>query len=1067
MRRVIIFVLPLVLVLTAAQLNAQVTTSSIFGKVTDATGALIPGGEVTATQLETNFTRTAVTDEVGQYTINFLPLGRYRVEVSLPGFKKFMQTGVVLEVNRNARVDAVLQVGNVTEEVSITADAPLVNTADASIGRTVDNKEIVNLPLVNRDLYSLLTLTPGVDNAESTNPLGTPSEISVVNGSSSGTGSISYYLDGGNNTQGLRNTGNALPNPDAVQEFRVITNSYSAEFGRFAAGMVDVVTKSGTNSIHGSLFEFLRNDALNATTWGALSKPTLRRNQFGGSFGGPVVKNRTFYFGSYSGLRQRTLDFSNTAIVATPAERLGDFSSSRVRPNDPVTRQPFPGGIIPANRLDPTAQNIVKAALPLANLPGNFYEARAPHPKNTDEIQFKGDHRLSNSHQLSGSYYRNAGEDVEGMQTGSGGLPWSSRAFKWTQQNTNVSDTWTISPTLFNQLRATYVRNFGGRINSPAKSLADFGSKFQVQGVPALPQISVTGFFTLGQAIAGPIAGSNYYGMRELLSWNRGRHFVKAGGEVSLEKNIHDALLNNYGTFSFDGSKSGNALADFILGVPRSMNQDAPITKYNNGWYYGAFIQDDYKVHARLTLNLGLRYDVQTPFTDPFDRQLTFVQGKKSTKVPSAPLGLLFAGDPGISRGVSPADKNNLAPRIGLAWDPLGDGKTSVRAAVGTFFGSISANEWNQSSDFQPFSARQQFTDVRSLTDPYGNLPGGASPYPYVYSPSNTKFLANAAVTGIALDFQWPYTYQMNLSVQRQITSDLSVTAAYVGTLGHRWPTIRDYNYPVYGPGATSANLNDRRPIQPQPQTYSNIRIIESVVNNAYHGLQLSAEKRASRNFSFKGYYTFGKALEGGNEAAANGDANYQNANNLRAERGRTNSDRRHNAVMSMIWNVDYFSGGNPVLREVLNHWALSAILTARSGQPFTVTSGRDNNLDGNGNDRANLAGNPKLDPHRSRADVTAAWFNIAAFAQNGAGQDGTAGRNILDKPGIKNVDIALFRDFKLSEGKTLQFRAEATNALNLVNLKGPNTTLTSNAFGTIRDAEKMREVQLGLRFYF
>ncbi|RPJ57531.1 MAG: TonB-dependent receptor [Acidobacteria bacterium] len=1045
-------------------LLAQVTTAAIHGTVTDSTGGVIPGAEVTATQVATNFKRTTVTDEVGQYAIKFLPLGRYKVEVAVPGFKTFSQTGVVLDINRDARVDATLSIGEQSETISVASDAPLVNTTDASIGRTVNNAEIQNLPLVNRDVYTLLSLTPGVNATDATNPLGSPAEIVVVNGSSSGTGSISYYLDGGNNTAGLRNTGNSVPNPDAVQEFRVITNNYSSEFGRFAGGMVDVVTKSGTNTMHGSLFEYVRNDALNASPWLVSSKPPLRRNQFGGSFGGPVMKDKTFYFGSYSGLRQRQVVVRNTAIVPTEAERKGDFSNSKVKPNDPLTKKPFANNIIPTERLDPTAQKIISTSIPAANLPGNFVEATQQRPLDTDEVQLKIDHQLSSTHQLSGSYYWNSGLDLESLQ---GNLVWSRRAFDWTQQNLNIADTWTISPTLVNQLRLTYVRNFGGRINTPATSLADFGSNFRVQGTPSLPQITVSGYFNLSQAIAGPLAGSNYYGVRENLSWTRGRHFLKMGGEFALEKNIHAADLNNYGVFNFDGSKSGNALADFILGVPRSMNQDAPICKYDDGWYYGLYFQDDFRIHPRLMLNLGLRYDLQTPFTDPYDRKLTFVLGQQSKVVPSAPLGLVFPGDPGIGRGIIEADKNNFAPRIGLAWDPFGDGRTSIRAAAGLFVGSISANEWNQTGDRQPFTARQQFNTVKSFTDPYGSLPGGVSPYPYVYDPANPKFLEYAAITGTAIDFQWPYTYQFNLSIQRQVTNDLSVTAAYVGANGYFWPTIRDYNYPVYGPGATSSNVNDRRPIQPKPKTYSTIAIIESVLNNSYHGLQLSADKRFSRGVSFRGFYTLGKALEGGNLAAANGDSGMQNANKLAAEKGRTPSDRLHNFVLSTIWELNYFKGSNVVARSVLNNWMLAAIMRAGSGTPLTIASGRDNNLDGNGNDRANLVGDPLLDPNRPRSEVMEKWFNTAAFTQNAAGQDGTAGRNIIDRPGFKTVDFALSRDFRLFEEKTLQFRCEMTNAFNLVNLAAPTTNVNSSAFGTIRSAGNMREVQLGLRFTF
>ncbi|MGH9847076.1 MAG: carboxypeptidase regulatory-like domain-containing protein, partial [Blastocatellia bacterium] len=536
----------LLIAISVAQFaEAQVTNASISGTVTDASGALVPGIEVKATQIETNFTRSATTDSAGQYTINFLPIGSYRLEISAKGFKTFSQTGIVLEIGKNARVDPVVQVGEVSETVSITANAPLINTADASIGRTVENKEILNLPLVNRDVYTLLTLTPGVDSTEGTNPFGSPAQISVVNGSPSGTGSINYFLDGGNNTAGGRNTGNALPNPDAVQEFRVITNSYGAEFGRFAGGMLDVVTKSGTNSLHGSLFHFLRNDVLNATPWNVRDKPALRRNQFGGSFGGPIIKDRSFFFGSYSGLRQREVDIRSTAVVPTALERLGDFSASATRPRDPLTNTAFAGGIIPTGRLDPTALNILRAAIPAANLPNNQFQATVPHPENNNEFVIKLDHKLSDAHQLTGSYFFQKGNEIEGL-VGTGNLPWSTRAFAYKQQNYNIGETWTISPTLVNQLRLTFVRNFGERTNAPTQTLADFGSGFRVQGTPSLPQIAVTGFFTLGKAIAGPI-GSNYYGLRETLSWNKGRHFLKLGGEAQLEKNILDSLLNNYG----------------------------------------------------------------------------------------------------------------------------------------------------------------------------------------------------------------------------------------------------------------------------------------------------------------------------------------------------------------------------------------------------------------------------------------------------------------------------------------------------------------------------------------
>ncbi len=1053
------------LAIFALPLNAQVATSTISGSVSDSTGAVMPNITVKATQIETNFSRSAQTSNAGQYSIPFLPIGPYRVEVDAPGFKQFRQTGVTLDIDRNARVDPVLELGDMTQTVTVKADAAQVNTADATIGRTVENREIVNLPLVNRDVYTLLTLTPGVDSVKAENPLGSPTETVVVNGSPTGTGSVNYFLDGGNNTNGLRNTGNPAPNPDAVQEFRVITNSFGAEFGRFAGGVVDVVTKSGTNELHGSLFEFLRNDKLNAADWGSLQKSPLHRNQFGGTAGGPVLKNKLFFFGGYSGLRQRQVAQKSAAVVPTALERAGNFSQTldaKGKPVviiDPATKQPFPGAIIPVNRLDPTAQNIVKGFIPQANLPGNRYQATVPHPLDTDEVNFKTDYMLT-AHQISGSYYRNSGQD---LNTLIGNLPWASQFFTWTQNNINAGDTWTISPTVLNQLRLTYVRDIGGRVPTPMTQLSDFGANYSVQSTPSLPQIGVSGYFTLNNAISGPVAGSNFYGLRDVVSLVKGKHSFKLGADANLEKIIHNTLLNNYGVFTFDGTKTGNALADFILGTPTRMTQDAPIVKAQNSWYYGLFVQDDFRVSPRLTLNLGLRYDLQLPPTDPQNRYLVYIAGRQSTVIPNAPAGLLFPGDKGVSRTIIGPDKNNLAPRVGFAWDPTGSGKNSIRGAFGMFYGNVSANEFNISSDHQPFTVRQSFPNVATLTNPYANNPGG-SPFPYTYTPGAPRFLPNADVSGVSPDFVWPYVYQMNFSIQREVVKNTVLTAAYVGSLGRKFPFQLDINYPLSTPGATTSNVNTRRPID--TGVLSNILVLESSISTAYHGLQLTGERRFAQHLALRGFYTFSKGLDGVDLQQSNVQVNAEDLRNLRLEKGRTATDRRHNFVLSLVWDTNYFHDSR-LLRYTLNGWTVSGIVTARSGSPLTFTAGKDVNLDGNSTDRANLTGNPYLDPGRARSAVTQAWFNTSAFAVPANGQDGTSGRNILDGPGGANADIAVFRNFKIVEKVALQVRAEMTNALNIVRLSNPDTNVASTTFGQINSANAMRNTQLGLRLTF
>ena len=1058
-------------VLRIAPLHAQVATGTILGNVSDSSGGAVPGATVTATNLDTQITRETTTDESGQYALRLLPLGNYKVDVTLTGFKTFSQTGIVLEVGRNARIDATIEPGNITESVSVVSDAPLVDTTSASLSRSVNQNEVLNLPLVNRDLYSLLNTTGGVTSNDNSNSLGGPEQLTTINGSQKAQiGSVNFQLDGGNNTAGLRGTGNPAPNPEAVQEFRVITNNFAAEYGRYPAGVIDVVTKSGTNEFHGAAFEFFRDEALNAKRWAppgtTAAKDPLDRHQYGAALGGPLNRDRTFFFGSFSGLRQEETYYRNTAIVPTPLERAGDFSQSAVKPRDPLTNLAFTGDLIPAARIDPAAKAIQDAYVPLANLPGNFYEIRTPDPLRTDEMTLKLDHNFSSERSLGVSYFFLKGTDMQPL-SGSGNIPWVDRDFNWKQQNLNVADTWILSATRINQLRVTYVRQYGGRVNNPTTSLGDLNSKFNIQGDPTLPRITVTGYFTGQSSIAGPDAGSDFFSVKDSMTLTRGNHSLKVGGEVSYEYIVHDTLLDNYGVFAFNASKTGNAYADFLLGLPATMTQDAPIRKIDSGTYFSLFAQDDFRIHPRVTLNLGVRYDLQQPLTDPQDRKLAFVPGRKSTVVPNAPEGLLFPGDEGISRGIVKWDKNNIAPRAGVAWDPRGDGRLSVRAGAGIFFGSITGNEWNTTADNQPFTVRQSFPTVFTLSDPYRNQPGGVGPFPFEYDPANPRFTLPATVFGPSLEFVWPKTYQMNVTVEKELFPNVSVSASYVGALGRNLPASIDRNYPVFTPTATTSNVNARRPYQ--PGVLGAARVLESIFTSDYHGLQLAADKRGSR-FSGKAYYSFGKAVEdldyqGGGLPAV------QNSNDLTGERARTSADRTHTFTFSGIWQFDYFGDEDRVAKMLLNNWTASAIVTLQSGAPLTITAGQDRNFDGNTNDRADLIGDPKLDAGRPRDELIELWFNTAAFALPAIGADGSAPRSVVDGPGIRNVDLGIFRNIPLGGRSALQFRLEATNVFNMVNLGNPGTNFGAPAtFAKIRATRTgfdMRRIQLGMRFSF
>jgi hypothetical protein len=1058
----------LVAVLVATSALAQTPTGTILGSVKDAQGAVVPGATVTATNLGTQYSRSGVTDDTGEYALRLLPIGNYTVEVTIPGFKTFTQTGIVLEVGRNARVDATIELGAVSETVSVVGDSPLVDTASSSLSRTVGQNEVMNLPLVNRDLYALLSITGGVNSNTSSNSLGGPEQVTMINGSGAAQmGTVNFQLDGGNNTAGLRGTGNPAPNPEAVQEFRVLTNGYGAEYGRYSAGVVDIVTKSGTNVFTGAASEFFRNEKLNSPRWappGTVgTNDPLSRNQFGGAFGGPVAKDKTFFFASYSGLRQEETYYRNTAVVPTALERAGDFSQSSIKPRDPVTGVAFPGGIIPAARFDIAAKTIQDKYVPLSNLPNNFYEVRVPDPVRTDEMTLKVDHRLSLNQSLAVSYFFQKGTDTQPL-TLTGNIPWVDRDFNWRQHNINVAHTWTLSSTMINQFRGSYMRQFGARVNNPTTSLADLNSKFTPQGDPTLPRLTVSGYFTGQTSIAGPDAGSNYFGIKDAISITKGKHSLKVGADVSEERIIHDTLLDNYGVFAFNGSKTGNAYADFLLGVPATMTQDAPVRKTDNGAYISAFAQDDFRIHPRVTLNLGLRYDLQFPFTDPQDRKLAYVPGQKSVINPTAPVGLLFPGDTGVSRGIVHTDFNNIAPRLGVAWDPKGDGRTAVRAAFGMFYGSITGNEWNTTADNQPFTVRQSFPTVFTLSDPYRNLPGGVGPFPFSYTPGSPRFTLPAQVFGPSLDFVWPLSYQSNLTIERELGRSFSVTASYVRSSGRHLASGVDMNYPVYGPGATTANVNTRRPYL--PGTIGAATVLSSIFGSDYNGLQLSAERRGS-HLSGKAYYSFGRGYEDV-DFQGGGLPGVQDATRLADERARNSNDRTHSFVLSGVWKIDYLKDSASPVRWLAQDWTLSAIVTLQSGTPLTIAAGTDRNFDGVTNDRADLVGNPELDHGRPIDQLIEGWFNTAAFVAPAVGTDGNSGRNILDGPGVRNVDLGFFRDIPLKGRSMFQFRLEATNVFNIINLMNPGNSLNAPAtFGKIRSARNMRQIQLGARISF
>jgi outer membrane receptor protein involved in Fe transport len=1092
----------LVLIFTGSIIAfGQQITGSIVGTVKDQQGALVTTATVKAINVDTGFTRSAPANDYGQYRIDFLPVGKYTVEAAAAGFQRFVQQNIALNVDQTLTVDIPLVVGAQSLTITVTEAPPTINTSDAVLGRTIEPDEIIGLPLVNRNVYSELSLVPGVmanNQSPTSNPTGAPqmtvgiaSTAVQVNGSlDSGNGTVAFYLDGGNNITGMRNYGNPAPNPDAIEEFRVETSAFSAQYGQFSAAVISVITKSGTNKFHGSLFEFNRNTDFNAWQWiappgrtASSVKAPYHRNQFGGTFGGPVKHDKAFFFFSYAGLRMVQGSVVSGGVVPTAAERLGDFTAdptlttlvympgtAHIAANLANGANAGPGcsaalisaatagHCLPTASLDKTAANFlninntigVSVPLPtgaqVTKTGGGTYSTVYVQPTNTDEYLGKFDENLGSKDHVGVTYFY---ANTATTPSGGGNINWTGNQSRSKQTNANISDVHTFSASTANQAWLTFTRAMGGRVLIPVtgpanQTLTSFGSNFLLQGPAGLPYLTGAGFQT-GNPNAGPVTGSDNYELRDMVTITKGKHNLSLGGEYALEKTMFAANLNNYGDLSFSTSaptSTGVAIADFDTGQLSAFEQDSTYITHLSTWHYAVFAQDNYRVTSRLTLNLGLRWDIDTPPVDSHDRTASFVPGVQSTVVTSTtsvvPKGMLFPGDAGIGRGIIGTQYSHISPRLGVAWDPFGDGKTAVRAAAGIFYGLPSGNEWNQPGNAMPFSLRNGFGSETSMTNIYNvgfpsTAPGGGI-FPYIYTPSAPKFYASQSIEAIPPSFKDSSVYQFNLSIQRQLPARISVTTAYVGTLGRHLSSFLDANYAPYstvangggtlvgGLSTAAASQEQRRQydagINLSPGTLSGITYLISDQTSNYNGLQISATKAMSRGFSISGFYVWSRALESSNPVE-NGGMNNQDpgvigkpftaANDhgmldqngvpivgggLHEERGLMDQNHDNNAAFSGMWKIDYYRGSNKIVKGLVNGWTISPVIYLISGGPFTVSTGSNKNFDTAGQSRPNgVPGvSPKLNPHRcrvcgaagqSQTSVLTAWFNSTYSAAN------------------------------------------------------------------------------------
>jgi len=1102
---------------------------SIVGTVTDPSGGVVASAKITAKEHGTGFVREAMTDEHGYYVIPSLRPTAYSVSVEARGFSIAKQEATLL-ADQTLTVNVQLKLGVSTESVTVNTADLQVDTTTATIAQVVEQQRLVELPLNGRNAAQLALLTSGTDNspgggADQGFTKTFPGAVTIsANGARQNM--VSYQLDGGNYVDEYTNVNQPFPFPDALQEFSVQTSNYGAEYGQNAGAVVNVVTKSGTDSLHGDVFEFFRNAVFNARNFFApltaklpngsivptkdMGRDQLKRNQFGGTIGGPIQRDKTFFFAGYQGTRLRNIGnatastLPSTGLTPNSIPATGPVSSTATCTPSPCDIEKYlntggPGG--GPGTIDPVSLNVLKG-LPLStNESVSFLK---PQHDNFDEVIGRVDHSFRQSDRLAVRYdynrfHRDPVFDPTNFLTYADGATIPT-------QNALIHETHLFKSNLINDFRFGYSREAASRgpaINVP--SVKSLGSNIPFQpATNAIQQIRVNNFFSFGDNPSASFVRNNFTWSDDV-SWVTGRHDLRMGGVIERSRVDLNNLFFQPGEYSFSSLNNflSGALFDYQGNV--AFRQGAGEFKNNRALFSGVYFQDNYKVSRRLALNLGLRYEPALPWREIKGRVEQFrlsglMAGIHSTRFPNAPAGVYFPGDPGVPENGVDANFKSFAPRVGFAYDIFGDGKTSLRGGAGMFYDTrIPGIINNRFVDVTPFSPQLILSTSGAkpgtISDPLCTLASTQSrlgctaqanlfPAPFP-PPSTAPFAPNLLVVSWdpAHNYQTPTLYNWNLAIERQLPSNILVRAAYVGSHGSHLKETIAFNVSPVGGGTPRLNAiagpnvfgtTNNGPTQDSQD-----------INSSYHSLQLSLEKRMSRGLTILGNYTWSKSIDdlpnGGGVADIGADTvsarPWDDPLRHQLDRGPSDFDHTHRFVASYVWQLPGLSKANGVARQVLGGWELGGVVSAQTGRPFTVLSGMNGSGTGIGQDRANLIGNPYGSGACAAAKITTScvdWLNRASFQTNPAGTFGNIGKGSLRLPSAYTWDAGLSKNFSFTERLKLQFRAEFFNVLNRANFMDDSASLTNfqkfsstSNFGAIRQAADPRIGQLALKFFF
>ena len=1102
--------------------SAQGTAlAQVSGNVVDPSGAGIANAEVTMTQTDTNLVRATRSSATGSYTLPNLPIGPYKLEVKAQGFKTFLQEGIVLVVNNNIQVDANMQIGQTSESVEVSAQASMVETKESSVSTLVDQKRIAELPLNGRQATQLIITLGGSAYGDAgdtgSKTFYSSTRISVAGGQGNGT---AYLLDGADNTDPMSNVNLPIPFPDALQEFSVETSAVSSKFGTHPGATVNAVTKSGTNSFHGDLFEYLRNGDMNARNFFSRTQDTLKRNTFGGVGGGSIVKDKWFYFGGYQGTRNRSNPSSPTSTIPNAAMIGGDFSvmasstcqSKAISLANPFAAKGtvFAGNIIPAQYLNPVALKIANNYLPAASA-NQCGSVPYSIPVTGDENQYIGrtDYVMNEKNTLFGRYF------VDGFQNpatfdGKNLLTTTQAGNLELAQSAVIGDTYIIGPGTVNSAHITFNRRRDNRGPSPLPMNPTLLGVNMYSAVPNFLLMSVTGGFSTycGTCAPGHFNVTSYQGADDL-DIIRGRHELSFGGSVERIQNNTVSGFNENGNFAFSGATSGLGMADFMMGLPSDFTQSNATPDDLRQWMMSFYAQDSFKVNAHLTINLGVRWEPTFADPDKYKRGTSFslpafYAGQFSTVHPNAPAGLFFPGDTGIPAANWNGKLPNFGPRVGLVWSPSGTGKDTLRVGGSVLYDQ--AETWfneRETTNAPTGTAIDAGAPAGGLSNPWQGYPGG-SPYPTngrAYFPTS-----NGVYINMPINPKPTYVANWNLTYQRQVAANWMMSLSYLGNkTTHLWSGGGEMNPAVYIPGncvkgqygltaagpctsTAGANILARRTLNLANPTYGaaygSINTMDDGAVAHYNGLLMSIQHRFVNNFTFLANYTLSNCISDADFGAALAGSSNSQPFNRHADWGRCVFDTRHNFNTTLVYTSST-KRGSALVNQLLSGWEVAPLVHATSGQPLNITTGKDQSGTALNNDRPNQILSNVYAPVSNCASASSPFcvqfLNPSAFAANPVGTFGNLARNAFSGPGMVNVDVALSRIFKYRERYNLQTRLDAFNVFNHANFTGAispagtitgfstlSTSLASTAtFGRVQSAFDPRILQVSMKLTF